>query len=35
MKEFLNYTWGLMKEDFKDQLKPFIAINRWIDRNSQ
>lgn len=35
MKEFLSYTWELLKQDFKDQAKPFIAINRWIDRNSE
>lgn len=33
--EFCQYTWNLIKEDFRAQLVPIKAIRNWLKRNSE
>jgi len=35
MKEFFQYTWAVMKQDFKAQLAPFRAFYHWVKKNDQ
>jgi hypothetical protein len=33
MKEFFQYTWSIMKQDFRDQFAPIRAIRNWVKKH--